>query len=170
VSEEKEWYAVYTKSRQEYKALAYLKALNFNVFLPEVEVIRVRRGRRVKVRRPMFPGYLFVETDWRRESRLDIVRAPSIIRVLGYDDRPTPIPREQVESLQIVVRSGTRVDPHPYLKVGQRVRIVSGALRDVVGILVEKSRNSRKLVISVDMMNRAVAVTIEDASMVEPYE
>jgi len=169
VDSQKEWYAVYTRSRQESKAAAYLQARSYRVFLPEVEVTRIRRRKKVKVRRPMFPGYLFVETDLQRESRLEIVRSPSIVRVLGYGDEPCPIPRHQVESLQIIVNNNIPVNPHPYLRVGQRVRVTTGAMRDVVGILIEKSRNSQKLVISVDMMNRAVEVTIEDPDMVEPY-
>jgi transcription antitermination factor NusG len=115
----------------------------------------------------MFPGYIFVETDFQRDNRLQILRSPYVVRILGYGDEPAPVPREQVESLQIIVNSGIPVNPHPYLQIGQRVRVTAGALRDVVGILVEK-RNARKLVISVDMMNRAVMVDV-DIGMVEPY-
>lgn len=167
VKHKREWYALYTRSRQEERAAHYLASCSFNVFVPRVEVWRTHRNKRLKVLRPMFPGYIFVETDFQRDSRLQIVRSPYVVRILGYGDEPSPVPREQVESLQIIVNSGIPVNPHPYLQIGQRVRVTTGALRDVVGILVEK-RNARKLVISVDMMNRAVMVDV-DVSMVEPY-
>jgi transcription antitermination factor NusG len=116
----------------------------------------------------MFPGYIFVETDLlQRDSRLEIVRSPYVVRILGYGEEPAPVPREQVESLQIIVNSGLPVNPYPYLQIGQRVRVTTGAMRDVVGILVEK-RNARTLVISVDMMSRSVEVLAE-VGMVEPY-
>jgi len=168
VKDIKHWYALYTRSRQEERAAHYLATRDFNVFLPHVEVWRTRRNRRMKVLRPMFPGYIFVETNLERDSRLEIVRSPYVVRILGYGDEPAPVPREQVESLQILVNSGVPVDPHPYLQVGQKVRVTTGAMRDVVGILTEKKDKAKKLVISVDMMNRAVAVEVE-VGMVEPY-
>lgn len=167
VNPRSEWYALYTRSRQEERAAHYLATRSFNVFVPHVEVWTTRRNKRIKVLRPMFPGYIFVETDFQRDSRLEIVRSPYVVRILGYGSKPAPVPREQVESLQIIARSGLPVNPHPYLKIGQRVRVTTGAMRDVVGILVEK-RNARKLVISVDMMNRAIEVDV-DIGMIEPY-
>jgi transcription elongation factor/antiterminator RfaH len=163
-----QWYALYTRSRQEERAAHYLASRDYNVFVPHVEVVRTRRSKRIRVLRPMFPGYIFVETDLlQRDSRLEIVRSPYVVRILGYGEEPAPVPREQVESLQIIVNSGLPVNPYPYLQIGQRVRVTTGAMRDVVGILVEK-RNARTLVISVDMMSRSVEVLAE-VGMVEPY-
>ena len=64
-----------------------------------------------------------------------------------------------------MVESGARVDPHPFLKCGERVRVKCGPLTGVEGILVRK-KNLYRLVLSIKILGKAAAVEI-DAFLVE---
>ena len=162
-----EWYAVFVRGRKEEFVHDLLNRMGYDVFLPRRSQRVIRGGRSRSVDRPLFPNYLFVETDLARDHRLTIVRIPEVLRILGYGDRPSPIPREQIESLQTMVRQQAPLASFPYLECGQKVRITEGPFRNVVGILVERRGESR-LVISVDLVGRAVSMSV-DRAYVEPY-
>ncbi|MCS6861079.1 MAG: UpxY family transcription antiterminator [Abditibacteriales bacterium] len=163
-----EWYALYTRSRFEQKVADSLEGKEFEVFLPKIKAWSRRRDRKLRIEKPLFPGYLFVRTALDPERRLAIVKTPGVVRILGYDREPAPVPAEQIESLLLAVKSGQDIEPHPYLKVGDKVRVISGPLRDAVGIVVEKQDKKRRLILSVDVMNQAVSVSL-DACDIEPY-
>ena len=164
-----EWYAIYTRSRCEQKVADSLDGKCLDVFLPKVHVLSRRRDRRKMIDAPLFPGYLFVNTALDPEVRLSIQKTPGVVQILGHGREPRPIPREQIESLLTVVQSGRELEPYQYLKVGTRVRVVSGPLRDAIGLLVEKQDRKQRLIVCVDIMNQAVSVTL-DACDVEPYD
>jgi transcription antitermination factor NusG len=92
---------------------------------------------------------------------LKIVETPGVVRILGYGNEPTPVPDTEIFSLQAILRENVALDPHPYLQVGERVRIKAGPLKDVVGILLRKHPDKDRLVISVDMLNKAVSIELD---------
>lgn len=155
------WYAVRTMSRHELRVEQRLQGKEFHVYLPQIEVWSRRVDRRLKILRPLFPGYLFVQFALTHERWVEILKTPGVAAVLGYDHRPFPIPEEQIFSIQTVLQSGLPVRYHPYLNVGDQVRIVSGPLTGAVGILVGVNEKRERLVISVDLLNRAIEVEIE---------
>jgi len=163
------WYAVYVKSHHERKVAELLTGQGFTVFLPLVKVRSRRVDRQATIEKVLFPGYVFVELDISDgNSCRKAKKTPGVLHFVGYGDRPTPIPREQVESLQIAIANELKIDPYPYLKEGQRVEITSGPLKGMVGILKEKLKTRQRLVLSVDLMKQSVIVTI-DACQVAPY-
>ncbi|HID06814.1 MAG TPA: UpxY family transcription antiterminator [Armatimonadetes bacterium] len=167
--ERESWYIVYTRVHWEKHVAASLEQRGMEVFLPLVERWkRVGRHERAKVRLPLFPRYLFVRCHLTHPTWRSIVKTLGVVRMLGYDDGPAPVPDEQIESVRRIIETRWDVEGHPYLKEGDKVIVVRGPLRGVVGTLVEVARNRHKLVISVDIMERAVAVTI-NASDVEKY-
>ena len=145
-----------------------LSAKGLHAFLPKRRVKSRRRDRRRMIDVPVFPGYLFVETAMTPHDWQLIRKTPGVVSILGYGDTPAPIPRYQVESLRTVVQVAMQIDPYPYLHEGQRVRVVSGPLKGATGILVEKKEGQQRLVCTLDIMNQAVAVTL-DACEVEPW-
>jgi transcription antitermination factor NusG len=163
-----EWYALHTRSRHEKMVELSLAQKDFTVFLPTVEVKSRRRDRRKLYQKPLFPGYLFVETLLLPEHHAAIRRTPGVASILGREGGPTPVPRDQVESLRVLVGSGTDLDPYEYLKEGQYVEVVAGPLKGATGILVEKQRKKQRLIVSLDIMNQAVSASL-DACEVEPY-
>ena len=109
--------------------------------------------------RPLFPGYVFCKFGGITPNGL-IVKTPGVIRILGVGGRPTPVPEEEILALQRISVSGINCRPSPYLTVGDRVRIVRGPLAGIEGILTRVA-NKRELVVSVEMLQRAIAVHID---------
>lgn len=159
----KEWYAVYTKSRHEKVVAEELWQKEIEVFLPLRNVVSKWKDRKKEVQFPLFPGYLFVNVPI-KERRLDILKVPSVVRIIGYDKEPVPIPTDQVVAVKTLVFSKLPYDPFPDIVVGDRVRVRRGPLRGMEGILVEKKTKYR-FVISVDLIQQAVACEIDAADV-----
>lgn len=157
------WYAAYTAARHEKRVAEQLERKRVEYFLPLYETIHRWKDRRARVSLPLFPGYVFVRIPLR--DRLQVLEIPSVARIVGFAGVPTPLPDTDIESL----RSGlghARMEPHPYLKVGRRVRIKSGPFMGMEGILKRKKDNLR-LVLSLDLIMRSVVLDIDGAE-VEP--
>ena len=152
------WYAVYTKARHEKIVAETLWLKQIECFLPLREVLSQWRDRRKLVQFPLFPGYLFVHVPM-SERRIDILRVPSVVRIVGYQGVPEPIPEEQVQAVKNLVFSKLHLDPYPYLKQGDRVRIIRGPLRGLEGLLIEK-KSKYTFVLSVDLIQQAVSCEI----------
>jgi transcription antitermination factor NusG len=159
----RDWYAVYTRHQHEKVVAQILRSKGFNIFLPLYPVVRSSRTQRKKLLLPLFPCYVFLHGGL--ERRLDIVTTPGIHSFVEVANRPAPIPEKEIEGVRQTVDSSLRVQPHPFLKSGDRVRIRSGPLEGIEGILVRK-KNLAWLVLSVEMLGKSIAVEIE-SSMVE---
>lgn len=159
----KHWYAVYTKSRHEKVAAEELCHRGIEVFLPLRNVISKWKDRRKEVQFPLFPGYLFTHVNL-QEKRLDILKVPAVVRIVGFNEEPEPIPEEQIQAVKTLVFSKLPYDPFPELVEGDRVRIRRGPLRGLVGYLVEK-RNRYRFVIQIDLIRQAVACEIDAADV-----
>ncbi len=100
-------------------------------------------------------------------SHLDILKTDSVVRILGNDGKPIPIPEEQILAIRLLIGSGTAVSPCAYLKEGMRVRVVHGPLIGIEGILLKNQPKKNRLVLSVDLLKESVSVEIDEAD-VEP--
>ncbi len=161
---EARWYAIYTRSRHEKVVAEELWQREIESFLPFREVVSQWKDRRKSVQFPLFPGYLFARFPL-VERRLDILKLPSVVRIIGFNGEPLPIPDEQVQAVKTLVFSTLPFDPHPYVAAGDRVRIIRGPLRGLTGFLAEKKTRCR-FIVSVDLIQQAVACEV-DAMAVE---
>lgn len=153
-----EWLAVTVKPRHERLASIALRNKGCEEFLPLYRV-RNRWSDRVKeVELPLFPGYLFCRP--RRMHRAQILATLGVKEFVAFGTGPAPIPAEEIRVVRKLVDSGLPLGPTSFLKVGQKVRIARGALRDVEGILLEL-KDDLRLVVSVNLLQRSVAVTID---------
>jgi transcription antitermination factor NusG len=110
----------------------------------------------------MFPGYLFLRHSMDDAAYLEVVKTRGLVRVLGDRwDCLAPVPDGQIESIRRVHEARYPVQPHPYLKEGQRVRITAGLLAGAEGVLARTKLNKGLLVLSVDILQRSVAVEID---------
>lgn len=154
------WFATHVRSRHELKVLDSLTKSNIDAFLPTVEKLRKWKDRKKMVTFPLFPGYLFVRINNNHQDRLTVLKTKGIVRLLGMENgKPEPVPEEQINSLKKLVENKLDLDLYPYLTEGQRVRIKSGPLDGIEGILVEKI-GQHMLVLSVDILQRGAALTI----------
>lgn len=158
------WFAVWTRSQCEAKVEAGLLRRGLEPFLPRVSVPSRRRDRRVVLAQPLFPGYLFLRFTPSRDTYLRVAAVDGVVRVLGDGwDALHAIPEPQVAAVTRIVTTGCDVRPLPWLRVGDRVRITSGPLEGLEG-LVESWRAGRAtFVVSVDLLQRSVGVEVSDA-------
>lgn len=161
------WYAAYTRCHHERIVNKLLGDKNITTFLPQVIVPSRRRDRKILIRRPLFPNYLFVNLDELQENWLKVFRTPGVIRICG-NGRPMPIPDEDIESIKIFVNSERNLYPLPFLKVGSKVVVISGALTGAIGVLIKEEHKKRRLVVSLELMGQSVAVSLYDDE-VRPY-
>jgi transcription antitermination factor NusG len=159
------WFAVYTTSRHEKRVAQHLSQRRIEHFLP---VFRCQRtwndGSKVSLELPLFPGYIFVRIS--RTERIRVLEVPGALDVIGGTGRLlAPLPDDEIEAL----RSGAHLrhaEPHPFLTVGQRARIRSGALAGMEGIVVRKS-NSLRIVLTLDLIMQSISVEV-DGEDLEP--
>jgi len=161
------WHVLWTHSHCEQRVADQLSAKGFHPFLPQIEVWSVRAGRRRLINAPMFPGYLFLNDTLDRGGHVEVCKARGLARILGDGwDRLAVVPEGEIAAVRQVAASRVPVFAHPYLREGRRVRIVSGPLADVEGILVRARPEKGLLVLSVHMLQRSVAVEVDGAQVV----
>ena len=160
------WYAVYTRSRHEKAVENSLAAKRFEVFLPLHEVLSQWKDRKRWVRKPLFPGYLFVRTP---PDRLGFVwMEDGVVHVVSDGQGPVPVPEEQLEPVRQLIDRSVPVDPWPYMQQGDRVLVKAGPLIGLEGFFVRR-KNQAKLVVSIHMLGRSVATEVA-AGDIEPLE
>ncbi|SRR5437016_6716879 len=158
------WYAAYTSANHEKGVAKQLDERSVEHSLLLYESVRRWKDRRVKLQLPLFPGYVFVRLALR--DRLQVLQVPGVIRLVGFNGAPTPLPDEEIESLRLALAEGSRAEPHPYLKVGRRVRITRGPLAGREGVL-KRWKGDLRVVLSTELIQRSISVEV-DASLVMP--
>jgi transcription antitermination factor NusG len=162
--EASQWWVLYTRHQHEKAVAEMLSAKDFEVFLPLYESVRRWKDRKKLLTLPLFPCYVFVKGG--QDRRLQVVTTPGIHTILFHGESVAIVPEAEIQAIRRAVEGPFRVEPHPFLKCGERVRVTRGSLEGVEGILIRK-KNLYRLVLSVDMMAQSVAVEI-DATDVEP--
>lgn len=161
------WYAVYTRSRHEKQVAQFLQRQHLETYLPLRKVWSARQDRKLTIHVPALPGYLFVNCVLYPETRALIKRSSGVLRLVENAGRPAVIPAGQVDSLRVALDSALEAQGHPYLRVGDRVRVTRGPAIGAEGFLVRVSESRHRLVIAVDYVNQALSVEV-DAHCVEP--
>ncbi len=160
------WYAVYVRSRHEKVVEGALNGKGYAAFSPAYRVRRKHSDRTVDVQVPLFPGYVFCQFDPAR--RLPILTTPGVVFVVSAGEAPQPIEAQEIASLQTIVASGRPIQPWPFLKEGQGVRVQAGPLAGALGTLV-RIKNDARLIVSVTLLQRSVAVEIDQDSAVPVF-
>jgi transcription antitermination factor NusG len=154
------WYAVHTRAQHE-KAVAHrLRERGVTTFLPTFTEVHRWNDRRKIIELPLFMCYLFVKLMPRNEERQRVLRTDSVLGFVGAQGVGTPIPNDQIDAVRILVEEKLPCCSHPFLKTGQRVRIRGGALEGLEGIFLSR-HGERRLIISVDAMQRSLAIQVE---------
>lgn len=160
--DEARWYAIWTRSHSEQLVADQLGAKGLHVFVPKMSIWSRRGGVRHLIQVPMFSGYAFLNETVDKDTYIAVMKARGVVRLLGERwDSLSPIAEGEIEGLQQVIGAGLPVMPHSYLREGQRVRITGGPLKGVEGCLVENRLQKGLLVLSVELLQRSVAVQID---------
>jgi len=159
------WFAVWTRPRAEKVVADQLRRKRIEAFLPTVARWSRWKDRKKKIDWPLFPGYCFARFDPRYS--LDVLKCVGVARIITFDGKPAPIAHEEIDAIQRLVDTELQFDPCPLLNEGDLVEVTHGPLKGVVGRLIHKGPQT-KLVLSVTMINRAVAIAF-DAADVRKY-
>lgn len=155
---EPHWYAVYTCANHEKRIAAQFDERSIENFLPLYETVRRWKDRRMRIALPLFPGYIFVRHSLRK--RLDILQVPGVVRLVGFNNVAAPLPIGDIETLRNGLKRSYNAEPHPYLTIGRRVRVVHGPFDGLEGVLLRRKGNLR-VVISIHLIMRSVAVDVD---------
>lgn len=162
------WYVIHSLPNHEFVAEKILLKKELTVFLPRIQALSRRKDRKKIIEMPLFRGYLFIHTALWPKEFYDIMNTQGVYRILGVKGRFIPVPPEIIESIKIMLNSGRSFFPCDKLAVGARVRIAEGPLEGAVGVILRRRKKNRRLVVSVEFMNLAVAVELANEA-VEPY-
>lgn len=160
------WYALYTCPRHEKCVAHQIEQRSISCFLPLYRSVRRWKDRRKELELALFPGYVFVRIGL--QDRLRVLQLPSAVRLVSFNGQPAALPDAEIEHLRERLARGACLEPHPYLRVGRRVRVCGGPMAGLEGIIVRRKERCR-VVFSVDLIMRSVAVEV-DESDVEPVQ
>jgi transcription antitermination factor NusG len=156
------WYAVYTRANHENQVSKQLLLRSVEHFLPSYDSVRCWKDRKVRLQLPLFPGYVFVRIPL--FDQMHVLQVPGVVRLVGFNAGPTELPEEEIDAMRNGLRGGVCAQPHPYLVVGRRVRVVCGPLAGLKGIVLKK-KNSTRVVITLEVIMRSVAVEVDPADL-----
>jgi transcription antitermination factor NusG len=161
------WFALYVQVNHEKELARRLDQKSIESYLPLVECWSKRRDRRKKIQIPLFPGYVFVRAVLDNYANVNILRTPGALGLIRNSEGPLPIEPYQIDNLKLMLGSPMLINTHPYLREGQRVRVLRGLLAGCIGILVRHNPKKGRLVVGVDIIQRSVSVEM-DVEDVEP--
>ena len=159
--EEPRWYAIRVRCQFEKKAAQQLQEKGIEAFVPTLKQRRRWSDRWQVVEFPAFPGYAFVHLQPSPARRLQVLQTRGVMSFVAFGGELVPIPDKQIDDVRLLISRDVPYTAHPYIKIGQRVRIRGGCLDGIEGILTS-NRSDKTLVISVEPIQRSIAVSIAD--------
>lgn len=160
----KNWYALYTKPRSEFKAAEQLDKNQINYYLPTVTTVKQWSDRKKKITEPIIRGYIFIRAD--EKERLLALEQYSIVRCVTERGRPAVIPEWQIKNLMKMLEYEGDFFVLNKLVPGQRVKIKDGPFTGVEGIYCE-SENDKMIAVSIELLNRSVIAHLPKESLIE---
>jgi len=156
------WYAIHTRSNYEKKVFDGFCAKSIETLLPRCQVMSRRKDRRKKIFVPLLPGYVFVHTDLNAAEHLDILKTVGVVRMLAFEGKPIPASDEEISSLMILDGTDRTVQNQSFMRRGDKIMIMEGPFKGLVGFYVRHKGKSDKVVVSINLLNRALAIEIEN--------
>ena len=152
------WYALYVRSRHEKTVENSLRGKGYTAFCPSYRTRRKRVDRISEIEVVLFPGYVFCQFD--SSKRLPILMTPGVVGVVRRGSKPEPVDDTEIASIRTLALSGHSVQPWPFLRIGQRIRVQAGPLAGAEGVFL-RVKDEDRLVVSITLLQRAVSVVIE---------
>lgn len=154
------WFAVHTRSQHEKAVDLRLRSKGICTYLPTVRKVHRWSDRRKTIDSPLLNCYVFVKVAPNNEERQRVLRTDSVLALVGGQGMGSPISEQEIASIRTIAENCLPFSEHPFLKVGQRVRVRGGAMDGLEGIFLSHD-GSRRLVVSIEAMQRSLAVQLE---------
>jgi transcription antitermination factor NusG len=153
------WYAVQTSYRCEQRVAQALTTKGLNTYLPLLREVHQWTDRRKTIDMPAFSGYLFVNYEPTLRNRVTVLETSGVVRLVGGNHAPSPIPEEEIEVVRRTLNSGLPCDRFDALTPGAKVRVIRGPLAGVQGQLV-RIKNSLRLVVAISVFSQAISAEL----------
>ncbi|HIJ55177.1 MAG TPA: UpxY family transcription antiterminator [Deltaproteobacteria bacterium] len=155
------WYALHTKSRFENVVSDGLLKKSMDAFLPKIMVKSRRRDRKLMIRVPLFPGYIFVKTDLNPVEHIEILKTVGAVRLVGNKDGPISISDAAIESLRIMIATENPIATGARFKKGDRVMVVYGPFAGVTGIFA-RYRGKGRVIVNIEALGQYAGVDVSE--------
>jgi len=155
------WYVLHTKSRFENVVNEGLIKKSMEVFLPKVQVRSRRRDRKMMIRVPLFPGYLFVKTNLEPVEHLEIVKTAGVVRFVGNKEGPISVPSDTIDSLKIMVKGDNTVTTGTRFRKGDRVIVVYGPFTGIIGTFARYGGKGR-VIVDIEALGQYAGVEVSE--------
>ena len=156
------WYALYTSPRHEKQVAERINQQGLSCFLPLYRSVRRWKDRRKELSLVLFPGYVFVRMQL--QSRFRVLQLPGAVKLVGFNGQPAALPEEEIENLKSRLAGSGNIEPHPYLSAGRHVRVRSGPLQGLEGIIL-RTKDRCRIVLSIHLIMRSLAVEVDDGDL-----
>ncbi|HEY6339369.1 MAG TPA: UpxY family transcription antiterminator [Candidatus Sulfotelmatobacter sp.] len=156
------WYALYTAPRHEKKVAEQIHRRGITCFLPLYRSVRRWKDRRKELDLVLFPGYVFLRIAL--QNRLQVLQLPGAVRLVTFNGQPAPLVGGDIENLRLRLSHPGKIEPHPFLRVGRRVRVRSGPFQGLEGI-IQRTRDRCRVIFSIDLIMRSIAVEVDEADV-----
>jgi transcription antitermination factor NusG len=156
------WYALYTCARHEKRVATQMERRRVRCFLPLYRSVRRWKDRRKELELALFPSYVFVHMSL--ADRIKVLEVPGVVNFASFNGKPAVLPAQEIEALQNRLAADARIEPHPYLRAGRRVRVRSGPFQGLEGIVLRRKDRCR-LVFSIDLIQRSLAIELDEADL-----
>ena len=166
VPEPRDWYAVYTLSHHEKQVTLQAESAGVDCFVPMYKSVRRWKDRRKELELALFPSYVFVHIGL--SERISVLRLPGVVQIVSFGGKLARLPEVEIDALRAGMASHTLLHPHPYVTTGKKVRIRSGPMAGLEGVLVRRKQSCR-VVLSIDLIMRSVALEVDEAD-IEPLK
>ncbi|HXB70779.1 MAG TPA: transcription termination/antitermination NusG family protein [Candidatus Acidoferrales bacterium] len=155
------WFALYVKPRHEKNVACILRGKGYDEFVPLYD----RRTPSRTTELPLFPSYVFCRFDENR--RLPVLNVPGVFSIVEFGGKLARVSEDEIAALKRVIAAGIARGPWPDLTPGAKVRIATGPLQGIEGVIVTH-KNSTRLIVSVDLLKRSVAVELDRNWLEQP--
>ena len=162
--EPRNWYALYTCSRHEKQVACEAEFVGVDCFVPVYKSVRRWKDRRKELELVLFPGYVFVYIAL--SERQSVLRLPGVVQIVTFNGKPARLPEAEIDGLRAGMASHAPLHPHPYIKTGKKVRLRSGPMAGLEGVLVRR-KDTCRVVLSIDLLRRSVAAEVDEID-IEP--
>ncbi len=169
------WHVIWTKSNFERLVSGQLTSKGYEVFLPMIDQWSIRHVDQVPatgvaasqfIKVPMFRGYLFVHQQMDKHAYLDISNTKGVVQLLGSSwNRLAVVPDTEIDAIKLLAGHHAPLMPYPYLKIGEKVRVIHGPMANAHGTLVKQDAEKGVFVVSVSMLQQSVAIEVELADV-----
>lgn len=164
--EAKNWFAVFTVPRHEKRIEEHFRLREIESFLPLYHREREwKDGSKGMLQLPLFSSYIFVRIGC--HGRVPVLQVPGVITIVGCGRQPLAVPDSYIHWLREGLRQ-SKIELHPFLVAGARVRVRSGAMAGMEGVLLRR-KNSFRVVLTLEMIMKSVMVEVATED-IEPVD